>query len=411
MNLAKLLAAASNLQQAYPAYMSQRPGRGVYYSAQEAGFQTAMSKDGKVLAVLSLYSSTLLGSRIFIYTRTGQVWSEFAEITLDQYHASSSEQGSLALSSDGSTLAYGCPVYSATGGSNSGSVSVYVRSGSAYTLQQEFQASAPTAYGGFGVCTCLSDDGNSLVTSHNSGSATYMFFYARSAGTWSLSQLVSLGHPAVGTSISVSSDMTKCVVGNIAESRVGGGPYGILYFLTKTSGSWSITQQIDASLITTYNSWADKVVISGDGQTMAVGCMGNLTGNRPGRVFVYKLVAGVWSSSVEIPYPLTSDSATYNRFGLGLALDSVGKTLVVSAPMGNASKGAAWVYSNTGGGWVLQSNLYIYKTATAAAPGYSGYCEAVQISGDGAWVCVPDRTATAGTAAYNGAGDVWLIPR
>jgi hypothetical protein len=64
----------------------------------------------------------------------------------------------------------------------------------------------------------------------------------------------------------------------------------VLYFLTKISGTWSVAQRIDGALLDYKNTWADKVVISGDGQTVAVGCKGTSfgTSNGWGRVFFLK---------------------------------------------------------------------------------------------------------------------------
>jgi len=291
MNLAKLLASAGNEQQAYPIYMARNPTRGIYYANQQLGFRAAISRNGNVLAAITTYNNGLSFASIFIYNRTGQSWSESGQdIRLNQNHASASTLASIALSADGSTLAYGYYLYSQTGGVNSGSVSVYVKSGAAYTLQQEIQSSTPTAYANFGFSVSLSDDGNTLVTSHNAGGSTYVYFYTRSAGSWSLGQVVSLGAPSGETTISISSDGTKCVVGNIQESNTSGIPLGVLYFLTKISGTWSVAQRIDGALLDYKNTWADKVVISGDGQTVAVGCKGTSfgTSNGWGRVFFLK---------------------------------------------------------------------------------------------------------------------------
>jgi hypothetical protein len=413
MNLAKLLAAAGNGQQAYPIYMAQRPGRGIYSASQRTGYKAAMSRNGNVLAVASNYNSGLSNAYVFIYTRTGQTWVQNTQIAVDPTNSSGGSLA-LAISADGLTIAVGLKGLS-IGATQEGGVSVYVRTGSTYALQQQFQSSAPAAYTLFGNSLAMSDDGNTIVSTQGNAYPTslYVQFFGRTGSTWALTQSLNLPAGSL-TSLSMSADGAKCVVGNYQESTGGGGVLEAFYYLTKTSGTWSIVQRVARSMIEAQLAFATNVELSGDGQTLAIGCNDPSADGvtaRTGRVYVYKLVSGLWASPVEIPYPLAKTATWTTYFGAGLAFSTAGDTLAISANQGNSQKGAAWVWSNTGAGWVLQSSLYTYQTPTSMAPGYSGQCEAICMSGDGSWVCVPDNNAVAGSGAYSGAGDVWFIPR
>ena len=97
----------------------------------------------------------------------------------------------LDLSSDGNTLAIGCPFVDVGTNVDQGRVYVYARSGT--TWSQQAQIEMPGAKGGdqFGIAVSLSDDGNRLLIgahqddNSNGTNAGTAFLYVRSGTTWS----------------------------------------------------------------------------------------------------------------------------------------------------------------------------------------------------------------------------------
>lgn len=166
---------------------------------------------------------------VWVFERSGGVWSEQQKLIGAGSVATSGQvwQGtSIALSSDGNTLATGAPLDD----NHTGAVWVFTRSGSSWTPQGGKLVPSGGGSSDFGASVTLSADGNTLAAggpSNNSDKgATWVF--TRSGGTWTPlgTALVGTGATAgdvnQGKSVSLSGDSGLLAVGGPADDSVTG---------------------------------------------------------------------------------------------------------------------------------------------------------------------------------------------
>ena len=152
------------------------------------GFSVALSNDGNTLAVGAIGESsnaTGIGGNqadnsaseagaVYVFTRSGTVWSQQAYVKASNTGAGDSFGASVSLSSDGNTLAVGAyrEDSNATGvggnqadnsATDAGAVYVFTRSGSTWTQQTYIKASNTNANDWFGLSVAMSGDGSTLA--------------------------------------------------------------------------------------------------------------------------------------------------------------------------------------------------------------------------------------------------------
>jgi len=357
------------------------------------GFSVALSGDGNTLAVGALgeaSSTTGVDSTpnelaasagaAYVFTRTAGTWSQQAYVKASNTGAGDQFGISVALSGDGNTLAVGAQNEdsSSTGigstpnelAADAGAVYVYTRTGTTWSQQAYVKASNTGAGDQFGRPVALSGDGNTLAVgavSEDSSStgidstpnelasfAGAVYVYTRSAGTWSQQAYVKASNTGAGdvfgVSVALSGDGNTLAVGADGEASSSTGidstpnelafAAGAVYVYTRGAGTWSQQAYVKASNTGAFDLFGISVALSGDGNTLAVGAIGeassttgiNSTPNEAafaaGAVYVYTRSAGAWSQQA---YVKASNTGTNDRFGDRVALSSDGNTLAVGA--------------------------------------------------------------------------------
>jgi hypothetical protein len=229
------------------------------------------------------------------------------------------------------------------------------------------------------------------------------------------------GH--TGNSVALSGDATTMAVGAPFES---GGSRGIngnqndnslyasgaVYVYVRQGESWVQQAYVKASNPGQSDHFGSSVVLSRDGNTMAVaahweasaatGVNGNQDDNsipQAGAVYVFTRTGTTWTQQAYIKASNTGrpgkggdDIGDGDQFGFSLALSGDGNTLAVGAitedggaqqingPADDAatSAGAVYVYARTGTAWAQQAYV---KTSHMGAGDLLGF--AVALSGDG----------------------------
>jgi hypothetical protein len=242
-------------QQAY--IKSTHPDAG-----DQFGRIVALSHDGHTLAVGVMFESSAAAGingnpadntaasagAVFMYTRSGGIWSQHAYIKPSNPGAGDQFGFSVALSGDGNTLAVGAteeasaaPGINADQADNSlasGAAYVFVRNGAAWSQQAYIKASNPGANDGFGFSAALSADGNTLAVSA-----------ARESG----------GAPGVN--------------GNQGDDSLQRA--GAAYLFTRSAGAWSQAAYVKAAVPKAIGLFGFSIALSGDGGTLAVGSTGD----------------------------------------------------------------------------------------------------------------------------------------
>ena len=267
----------------------------------------------------------------YVFTRTGTTWALESRVTAAD--AAAADAFGCAVSITDDTLAVGANEDDIQPGlsviSNVGSVHVFRRSGSAWTLEQRLQASDPAANDGFG--TALDLQGNVLL---------------------------------------VGSPMDSTGVNEGQQNR------GSVYAFTRTGTTWTQKQKFDGLDTWENNSFGSAVAM--DGTTAVIGAPGAIanTYTLAGKAYVFTYNGSTWSQQAM----MTSPTPAYNeRFGTSVGIN--GSTVVVGAPGADlgtvVDAGKAFVFTRTGTAWSLQQAL-----ADPAAAANDALGKAVAVYGD-----------------------------
>ena len=276
----------------------------------------------KILRILFLTNAAIAGSML-LNSCTG-VPKDMPPISGLQAYVKASNTGAadefgfaVALSSNGNTLVVGAPGEASAGietdntAPSAGAVYVYTRSGTTWTQEAYVKASNPGTGDQFGFSVALSDNGNTL---------------------------------AVGAT-GEGSALTGVTPGIVAETTAGNAApgAGAVYVLTRSAGIWSQQAYVKASNTGAVDLFGASVSLSGDGNILAVGAIGessaavgiggNQTDNtaaEAGAVYFFtRDLVGVWSQQA---YVKASNTGASDQFGFSVALSSeVNTTLAVGA--------------------------------------------------------------------------------
>ncbi|MGO9901032.1 MAG: FG-GAP repeat protein [Solirubrobacteraceae bacterium] len=258
------------------------------------GMGVALSSDVST-AVIGDTSDDDQEGAVWVYTRSGSVWTEQQKIVPTDETGKAQFGWGVALSSDGSTALIGG--FDDSG--NTGAAWVYTRSGSVWTEQQKIVPTDETSSDPqFGWSVALSSDGNTALIGGERDLAVRV--YTRSGSVWTEQQ-------------------------NIAPTHQGGGPFG------------------------------QSVALSSDGSTALIG--GNVLAGTGGAAWVYTLSDAAWTEQTKI-VPTDEQAGSDAHFGWSVALSSSGSTALISGPYdGIPITGAAWIYERSGRAWTEQQKI------------------------------------------------------
>jgi hypothetical protein len=175
-------------------------------------FGQSVSLSGDTLAVSANGDDDNgLGSgSVYVYTRSVGLWSEQQKLTASD--GAPNDQFGYSVSLSGDTLAVGAYLDD-DNGLNSGSVYVYTRSGGLWTEQAKLAALDAAASDQFGYSVSLSGDTlavGAIADDDNGSNSGSVYVYTRSVGLWSEQQKLTASDGAVfdlfGQSVSLSGD-------------------------------------------------------------------------------------------------------------------------------------------------------------------------------------------------------------
>lgn len=234
------------------------------------GTSVALSSDGNILAVGGPGNETEVGA-VWIFTYDSEEYLQTAGPLVGTSAIGTSKQGTtVALSSDGKTLAFGGP----GNDGDVGAVWVFRHNGTTYVEESDGyiigSGSSGTPFQG--VSVALSADGNTLAFggNANNGNIGATWIYYRTGTTWAQqgAKLVGTGgtNPCdQGKSVALSSDGNSLLVFGNAE----GGYTGAIWRFLRVNNIW--TQQgskIKPDSMTT--NGGGTVTMSSDGRTAVV---------------------------------------------------------------------------------------------------------------------------------------------
>jgi hypothetical protein len=293
------------------------------------GASIALSADGNTLAVgAPLEDSNTAGinstpnefatdaGAVYVFTRsvTG-VWTQQAYIKASTPGAGDNFGISVALSSDGNTLAVGAPLEdSSTTGINSmpneaatdaGAAYVFTRDGTGTWSEQAYVKTSNTGLlvlDKFGVSVSLSSDGNTLAVGAN----------GEASGTLGINTTPDEAAPGAGAA----------------------------YVFARSVITWTQQAYVKASNTNAADDFGSSVALSGDGNTLAVGApredsgstgvggASNEAATDAGAVYAYTRSVTLWAQQ---SYVKASNTGAGDGFGVSVALSSNGGTRAIGA--------------------------------------------------------------------------------
>ncbi len=384
------------------------------------GNSIALSDDGNTLAVAAtIKASSRVGiSGVYVFIYRNNHWIEQAYIQYLIGKADDAFGRSIALSDDGNTLAVSAQAEdsNATGvnGDDSdnsanaaGAVFVYTRTDGAWSKQAYIKAPNTDEKDYFGGVIALAADGNTLAvaakwedssanginsnqpnnSSQNSGAA---YVYTRRQGTWSEQAYIKASNTEesdwFGSSLALSADGRTMAVGAVLEDSGSKGingdeadnsasSAGAVYVYARSDGAWSQQAYIKASNAGAGDLFGSSTTLSGDGNTLVVGAIGedsNTTGingdeadnsaSGAGAVYAYTRNDNAWSQQAYIK-ALTTDTKDIFGYVITLSFDSStlailssGSRITVGGDYKDGS-GAASLFTRKGNTWLPQAYI------------------------------------------------------
>lgn len=357
---------------------------------------------------------------VYLFSRSSGSWVQQQYIKATNSEANDYFGWSIALSSDGNTLAVGAPGESSNAtaidgnqGDNSapqsGAVYLYTRNGSVWTPQSYIKASNSEASDFFGWALALNADGTTLAVgaygedsnakgingnqannSHQLAGAAYVFSrtaniwaqqaYLKASNTDSASANPQFGADYFGWSLDISNDGNTVAVGAFGEDSSATGVNGAqnnndapnsgaVHTFIRSGSSWTPQAYIKASNTNISDKFGMAVKLSGNGTTLAISAPNedssatNIDGNQgdnstaeSGAVYIFSYDSANWQQQ---SYIKASNTDTADWFGMALAISEDGNTLAVGAPY-EASSGSGTTANPNDNSAPYSGAIYLY---------------------------------------------------
>jgi uncharacterized protein (DUF2345 family) len=320
-------------------------------SADQFGASVSISGNTVVVGARAKNSST---GAAYVFVSNGDTWSQQAELTAsdgapgDAFGISVSVSGDIAV------------VGAYTKNSSAGAAYVFVRSGTTWSQQAELAPADLASGDEFGASVGVSGDTVvvSSAGSNNFSGAAYVF--VQSGTTWTQQAKLT----AQDASETGFFGFPVCINGNtIAVGSPGKNSYtGAAYVFTLSGSTWTQQAEIKASDAEPSDSFGSSISLSGD--TILVGSV--QSNSYTGAAYVFVRANDSWTQQAEFD---ASDSVEGDEFGSSIGTN--GEMAAVGACNKNSGKGAVYVFWDSGGKWILQTEFTISDVAAGDGFGIS----------------------------------------
>ena len=263
----------------------------------------------------------------------------------------------------------------------------------------------------FGASLAVSSDGSTvLIGGPADGPAGAAWVFTQTGGIWSqqgnkLLPSTPSGRSAFGSSVALSADGDAAVIGGWFDGTDEAGAAWI--FLRDAGGliPWTkISPPSDAVVVPNDHGafFGRSVAMSGDGHTVLIGGWGD--SNYAGAAWVYSDAAGPWAEVKK----LTPSDGNGPEFGSSVALSGDGSTALIAGMGDSGAAGAAWVFTNSGGGWAQQGQKLTPSDEVVFGGGSFGSSVALSQNGNTALIGGSSDDGRAGAAwAFTRSGVAW----
>jgi hypothetical protein len=324
---------------------------------------------------------------------------------------------SLALSPDGKTAFVGAP-FAGTGLIPAGVIYVFHASAeNAWSSSSKPAAKLTVNHGVLvGGSLAVSSDGTTLITDaplYNNFAGGAYVFHVSSANAWATTStpnailsnsLESQDDLGVGFAVAISADGTTALISD--DSNPGGG--GAYIYHVASAASWTSNSTPTAILTDASSSLNDflgnAIALSSDGTVALLGAPGVNSDTGSADVF-HSSGEGAWATTSTPTASLSNaGSSSGDEFGVNVAVSNDGTNALIFAPGVNGARGAGYVFHVTGeGNWA--STVFPTATLTNSADHHGDLLGIGAFSADG-------TTVLAGAPFFDlktGAGEVFHV--
>ena len=432
-------------------------------AGDQFGAAVAASADGSTIVVSApLEDSAAMGvggneadntkadsGAIYVFVRSGSTWTQQAYLKASNTDATDAFGRSVAISDNGNTIVVGADKEdsSATGvgglqtnvaaGMDSGAAYVFARTGTTWAQTAYLKPLAPISISeDFGFAVAISGDGAAIavgapLADNGAANAGAVFTYTLSGVTWVADAAVTkASNPDTGdnfgSAVALSTDGSTLAVGAPTEDSAATGLGGLqasnaavdagaVYVFARSGAAYAQQQYVKASNTDAGDQFGHGVGLSGDGNTLVVGALGEASASttqtdnsamQAGAGYVFTRVGTTWSQTA---YLKASNAEAGDNFGAHVAVASAGSAFAITAPLedgvGNAvmDSGAVYLFTKAGTMWTET-----YLAADTASAGDKleavGMLGATPVAGsvfeDSASATQPDEAAVDSGAAY-----------
>jgi len=337
------------------------------------GSSVSISGDTAIAGASETYNTA------YIFVCTDGKWSQQQKLTPSDGAAGDKFGHSVAIYGDIAVV--GSP-YDDDGGADTGSVYVFARSDSTWSLLQKLTASDAASKRFFGKSVSISGD-TLLVGASGGGSenteAGSVYVFTSAGGLWTQRQILTPSDAAPGCLFGDS----VSIAGNTAVAGAKGSDgtsRGAAYvFVRGEGGLWTQEQKLTSADAAVGAYFGCSVSVAQD--AILIGAKNDRAGTTSncGTACLFMRVDGVWTRQ----QVLTAENPSiYDAFGTSVCI--YGGTVAIGAAFdmnGNTGKGSASVFSLSEDTWIQKQKLVPFEAAGQNKMG----C-AVALSGDTALI-------------------------
>ncbi|MCB9915512.1 MAG: FG-GAP repeat protein [Planctomycetes bacterium] len=325
----------------------------------------------------------------YVFAKSGGAWAQQAKLLPSD--GGISQRFGWSADVDGDTAVVGA-IFGNGLASVSGCAYVFTRSGTAWTQQAKLQASDGASSDWFSRSLAISGDSIAIGSAQDddngleSGSA---YVYDRVGGAWVEAAKLKPSDGAAGDTfgegLSIAGDLL--VVGSPQDDDAGSAS-GSAYVFRRTGGVWAQEAKLTAS-DASFGDWFGKQVHT-DGVRVIVGAYHGSGGGTldTGAAYVFAQSGGVWVLEAKL---VASDKSAGDEFGW--TVNVTGDEALVGAVQRAGATGAVYRFAWNGVSWSEQEIVTASDASSADQYGWS-------LARDGAVAVVGATVAATGGAGY-----------
>lgn len=258
------------------------------------GSSLAMNAAGTVALVASSDTDNIrtASGNVYFFAWSGTAWVQRQKLAAIDPNVTTGFGSSLSLNTDGNVAAIGS-ANDANGGTQRGSVFIFVANGGIWTQQARLSSSDLKNSDHFGSCVSLNGEGNVLaVSSPGAGSSKGAVYVFTRAGTVWTQQAKKIADDGVagdgfGTALALV-DQGDILVVSSPLAKTAGVAKGAIYSFKGVAGVWTQLSKLKGSVSLAGDGFGSRLAISQKAEAVAVGSPGaDDGGTDSGSVYIF----------------------------------------------------------------------------------------------------------------------------